>query len=210
MEKLRYQFGKIHIDANNAESLTLNAEERKKDESGNEGLILFGPSDYEMLDQLLLKVVRDYTQELGGRLDEWLDPWATQQYLSADLGLHFSFEKVRTSEQTLRSLGLPIEDVSQAPETELPEIRWWDTLPSQTPTYRQQPINSLQSNLATPQNAKKEVEINPQQVARKLTFHAMCFGEGPRYPKSGIDQAVRELVGEAYLPSPSNIPALWA
>jgi hypothetical protein len=83
-------------------------------------------------------------------------------------------------------------------------------LPSQTPAYEKQPINSLQSNLAMPQNAKKEVEISSPQLARKLTFHAMCFGEGLRYPKSGIDQAVRELVGEAHLPSPSNIPALGA
>lgn len=43
-------------------------------------LVLFGPSDYEMLDQLLLKFVGDHTQELGDKLDEWLNPWATQQY----------------------------------------------------------------------------------------------------------------------------------
>jgi hypothetical protein len=80
MEKLRYQFGKMHVDANNAGSLVLNAEEKRKDDSDDESLNLFGPTDYEMLNQLLLKVVRDYTQELGGRLHEWLDPWATQQY----------------------------------------------------------------------------------------------------------------------------------
>lgn len=117
----------MHIDANNSESLILNAEERGGDEEGV-SLILFGPSDYEMIDQLLLKVVRDYTQELGGRLDEWLDPWATQQYLSRDWGLRFSSQKARTSEQTLRSLELPFGNTTndaafEMTETGLPEIK---------------------------------------------------------------------------------------
>jgi hypothetical protein len=46
---------------------------------------------------------------------------------------------------------------------------------------------------------ERAIEISARQLARKISFYAMCFGEGPRFNKTGIDQAVREIMAETTL-----------
>lgn len=216
MEKVRYQLNKMGIDANDTDAYieSPNSTITNPDSS----LIISGPSDYEILDVLMLKIVRDYTQERGN-LGEWFDPWSTQQYLVNHWGFHLSSTTARITSQTLQALNAPIPEQDSEQKyfaagtgfeglenNGLVPERWWDSeQPSlndipQVSIYEPQGPPVFGQGLFPSEASDVDVRISAKQMARKLGFHAMCFGDGPRFSKAGIDQVVRELLAEMSLP----------
>jgi hypothetical protein len=82
MEKLRRQFNKMQIDANNTEE----AIDRPNETNPDSSLVLHGPSDYVILDKLTMRIVKDSTQEAGN--------WGASTSILPPRGLHLTLYKL--------------------------------------------------------------------------------------------------------------------
>ena len=171
-----------------------------------------------------MKIINDFTSEAGS-ISDWLDPWNTQQYLSNHWGFHLTSSSARITPQTLVALEAPLSenilDTGGSPDpapSVVPE-NWW-LIPQ--PGFNEVGTLAPSAAMYDPHSRSghvfghgilptvearadfPEVEISSRKLSRKIGYHAMCFGEGPRFPKAGIDQAVREILAETDLPPMYN------
>ncbi|KAE8442610.1 hypothetical protein EG329_003033 [Mollisiaceae sp. DMI_Dod_QoI] len=159
-------------------------------------LLLFGPSHPVMTQPLRAMIRFEADQEIG-QLDEWLDPWNTQQYLGSRWGLQLAWATARISSQTLAALG--VGDVPgntlRLSGVEPGHHNPWENQEDPTSSVRSLDITGFLPTVDLSESPNEEtVILNSQPLAEELIQHSICFGEGPRFQKERIDVAAQNLL----------------
>ncbi|CZR63829.1 uncharacterized protein PAC_13726 [Phialocephala subalpina] len=153
--------------------------------TSNHKFVLFGPSHPVMTQPLRAMIHRDANREIG-ELDQWLDPWNTQEYLVNRWGLQLTWATVQISDGTLAAVGLG--GAPRDPNIGLRNQYPWENLHSVD-------VRGFfpDMDLPTPPN-EEHLILNCQSLAEDLIQGSICFGEGPRFFKDKIDAAVQQFV----------------
>ncbi|KAK0105117.1 hypothetical protein ONS95_004521 [Cadophora gregata] len=162
-------------------------------------VVLFGPSHPVMSAPLRAKIHSAVNYEIGS-MSEWLDPWNTQQYLLSRWGLRCSYVTASIPAERWTAVHSPTSKnfandtmSPMLPETGLQDVHIWDA------QNQQQGVDvggffedvSFQRQAPSP----PDFVFNSQPLAEKLIQEAVCFGEGPRFFKQHIDDAVQQFLG---------------
>ncbi|KAG4434802.1 hypothetical protein IFR05_009705 [Cadophora sp. M221] len=160
-------------------------------------LVLFGPSHPVMSAPLRAQIHSEVNHEIGS-MSEWLDPWNTQQYLKRRWGLRCSYATANISAErwaAVTSNSPAVGDFSNYPAmlpvsgTGLQESYPWD-VPNQQFGVD---VSGFFGDTQAPR--PPDLVFNSQPLAEKLIQEAVCFGEGPRFFKEHIDNAIKQFLG---------------
>ena len=188
---------------------------------------------------LLRKIVRDVNNDAGS-LSDWLDPWNAEQYLTNRWGILVTTTTAHISAQTLRSTVLApgsgpamgvlqatgsVEDVfSSSDVTNTLAIHSWSISlpsgvndsssfainePSNHPQYNPEP-GTVPARHQLEDMTQYDLVLSSRSLVDKLCFQAVCFGEGPRFSKGNIDDAIQAFLLEAAFSGQSSKESLGA
>ncbi|KAH7372207.1 hypothetical protein BKA64DRAFT_751004 [Cadophora sp. MPI-SDFR-AT-0126] len=167
----------------------------------NSSVVLFGPSHPVMSAPLRAKIHSEVNYEIGS-MSEWLDPWNTQQYLLSRWGLRCSYATASVSADrwagvNSSSFGNLVVETMPAMlpgnGSTLEALYPWDAQHQQLGVDVNWLFEDVGFQGQVPRHPDFVFDSGP--LAEKLIKEAVCFGEGPRFFKEHIDNAVREFMG---------------
>lgn len=182
VDQVRNTLAQMSFEENDINLLSTGAQRMSPDDQ----VVLFGPSHPVMTQPLRAIIHRDANKEIG-ELDEWLDPWNTQQYLASYWGLQLTWATAQISDQTLAALGLsgaprdPIMLLDIGLQDQYP----WENLGGVD-------VSGFFPDMGFPE--QEPVILNCQTLAEDLIQNSICFGEGPRFLKKKIDTSVQRFL----------------
>ncbi|KAH7311000.1 hypothetical protein BKA65DRAFT_518439 [Rhexocercosporidium sp. MPI-PUGE-AT-0058] len=166
-------------------------------------LVLFGPRHPVMVAPLRKMIHGEVNEEIGS-MNEWLDPWNTQQYLMRRWGLRCSYETANISAERWAAVtsdysavgdfsGIPAMLPGSGTGTGIQDSYPWDAPNRESGVD----VSDFFGDAGLPGLASRTPDFvfNSQPLAEKLIQEAVCFGEGPRFFKEHIDDAVKQFLG---------------
>lgn len=161
--------------------------------SFDDSVVLFGPSHPVMLNPLRAIIQRDAKDEIG-LLDDWLDPWNTQQYLENRWGFRVFWDTTQISYQHKKNPSLggiatnPLILLDTTPQHRI----LWD--PDLNILHHGEEVDVTAFFPQVSESSDNLLVFNSQPLAEHLIRHSVCFGEGPRFLKEKIDTAAQHFL----------------
>jgi hypothetical protein len=149
----------------------------------------------EKLRPVVTICVTDLVSE-GGSIDDWLDPWNTQQYLRNQWRLAITSTNVMVPSHIMQPLQLdqgestfPDNFSDQASTSHLVTS---SNLYHQHSSARLDPQEHGLFPQSQPPTPNLVMDVKP--LVQRLASESVCFGNGPRFPRHKIDSAVQSFL----------------